>query len=65
MQDCPKNKVFNAMFSKTGEKQPEAPPVDAANMGCFQLFNALNAKPIPAKVQDKSLMHVEATINGK
>lgn len=65
MQDCPKNKVFNAMFSETGEKQPEAPPADTTNMGCLQLFNALNAKPILAKVQDKSLMHVEATINGK
>ena len=65
MRDCPKNKVFNAMFSETDEKQSEAPLANAANMGCLQLFNALNAKPIPAKVQDKSLMHVEATINGK
>ena len=64
MRDCPKKKAFNAIFSETGEKHPEAPPADAANMGCLQLFNALNAKPIPAKVQDKSLMHVEATING-
>lgn len=53
------------MFSETGEKQLEAPPADVTNMGCLQLFNALNAKLIPAKVQDKSLMHVEATINGK
>ena len=65
MQDCPKKKAFNAMFSEIGKKQLEAPPADVANMGCLQLFNALNAKPIPSKVQDKSLMDVEATINGK
>lgn len=32
---------------------------------CLQVFNALNAKQIPAKVQDKLLMHVETIINGK
>lgn len=53
------------MFSKTREKQPEAPLVDAANIDCLQLFNTLNTKPILAKVQDKSFMHIEATINGK
>ena len=50
MQVYPKKKAFNTMFSEIGEKQPEAPLADAASMGCLQLFNALNAKPIPAKV---------------
>ena len=65
MCGCLKKKAFYAMFSETGEKQPEAPPADAANISCLQLFNALNAQSILSKVQDKSLMHVEATINGK
>lgn len=58
VRDCPKKMAFNAMFSETKEKQPEVPPAEAANMGCLKLFNALNAKQIPTKVQDKSLMHV-------
>ena len=65
VRDCPKTKAFNAMFSETEKKQQEVPPAEAANMGCLKLFNVLNAKQIPGKVQDKSLMHVEATINKK
>lgn len=41
------------MFKETGEKQLEVPPTKAANTGCFRFFNALNAKQLPAKVQDK------------
>lgn len=65
MRDCPKKKACNTMFKETGEKQLEVPPIEAADTGCFRFFNALNAKQLPAKVQDKSLMHVEATINSK
>ena len=53
------------MFSEIGEEQPKAPPVEIANMGCLQLFNMLNAKPIPANVQEKWFMHVKAIINRK
>ncbi|XP_031278002.1 uncharacterized protein LOC116136436 [Pistacia vera] len=62
IRDCPKRKAFNAMFE---EKQPETSASETANMGCLQLLNALKVKPAQPKAQDKSLMHVEATINGK
>ena len=65
MRDCPKKKACNTMFKENGEKQLEVPPIEAVDTGCFHFFNALNAKQLPAKVQDKSLMHVEATINSK
>lgn len=50
MTNCLKKKTFNAMFNKLEEKQLEVPPTTAANIGCLQLFNELNAKQLPAKV---------------
>ena len=35
------------------------------SMGSLQKLNALNAKPVPNTPHSKTLMHVEACINGK
>lgn len=50
MTNCLKKKTFNAMFNELEEKQLEVPPATAANIGCLQLFNELNAKQLPGKV---------------
>ena len=43
-----------------GEKEKEGD----AHVGSLQLLNALKAKPVPKTPQNKSLMYVEALVNG-
>ncbi|XP_042951365.1 uncharacterized protein LOC122286598 [Carya illinoinensis] len=56
-RDCPKRKALNAMLE---EKEVQ----DQSHMGCLQLLNSLKANPKPS-TKDRSLMYVEAEINGK
>lgn len=63
MRDYSKKKAFNAIFNKTGRSNQRhhqlRPPTWAVSN------SSMHAKQISAKVQDKSLIHVEAMINEK
>ncbi|GMP51604.1 hypothetical protein CsSME_00017769 [Camellia sinensis var. sinensis] len=38
---------------------------EQAHMGCLKLLNALEANPVPTNNKDRSLIYVNANINGK
>ncbi|GMQ12089.1 hypothetical protein CsSME_00054546 [Camellia sinensis var. sinensis] len=57
-RDCPKRKNLSAMLEKQEMEEQ-------GHMGCLQLLNALKANPVPANNKDRSLMYVNANINGK
>ena len=57
MKDCPRRKSLSAILE-------ERETHEETQMGSLQLFNALRAKPVATLPHDKSLMYVEASING-
>lgn len=61
-RECPKKEVLNALVAKTGEEEEKEE--EEPRMGALQLLNAIEGTKEASK-PSKSLMYVEALVDGK